>query len=182
MELILQRKGKRNSGRQSGMTMIELMIAMVVLAFGVVGSMALIVRAVGGNAFSRQISNNTVMAQTVLERIMAVPAGTTNTLTITDCAGNVHNVNTAAGGATLLSSGDVDFTQAIVTNYQMYYTDCGTNGQFAVYDVRWNIAAITNSSYAKQLTVSAQLKSANAHTTVIYAPEVTVHTVIGQGT
>jgi prepilin-type N-terminal cleavage/methylation domain-containing protein len=179
MELIDRRKARRNADEQSGMTMIELMIAMVVLAFGVVGSMALVVRAIGGDTYSKQLSNNTVMAETVLERVMSIQASNSTIVTITDCAGTAHNVSTAAGGAALLSSGDVDFSQAAVTNYQMSYTDCGTNGQKSVYDVRWNITAISN--YAKLLVVSAQLTSAG-NSRMVYAPEVTLRTVVGQGT
>ena len=55
MGLILHRKRTSAARRQSGMTMIELMIAMVVLAVGIVGSMALVVRAIGGDAASKQL-------------------------------------------------------------------------------------------------------------------------------
>ena len=181
--MMRRRKQDSKSCQQGGMTLIELMFAMLILALGIIGSMGLIVRAVGGDGFSKQLSNSTVLAQTVTERIMAVPATTnTTSLTITDCAGNVANVSTNTGGATLLSTGEVDYTQAAVTNYQMLYTDCDTNGHQATYDVRWNVQAIANSNNnVKLLTVSAQLKNAGANRTV-FAPEATVRTIVGQGT
>ena len=159
------------------------MFAMVILAVGIIGSMALIVRAIGGGGFSKQLSNSTVLAQTVTERIMAVPATTNTTaLTITDCTGTPANVSTNPGGAALLSTGEVDYSQAAVTNYRMLYTDCDTNGHQATYDVRWNVQAIANSlGNVKLLTVSAQLKNAGTNRTV-FAPEATVRTIVGQGT
>lgn len=180
---MMRRKRQNSTSRQqSGMTMIELMIAMVVLAIGIVGSMALIVRAVGGDAWSKQLSNSTVLAQTVTERMMAIPAATNTIVTITDCANVVSNVSTSPGGPAVTSTGDLDFSQAVVTNYRMLYTDCDTNGRQAIYDVRWNVQAITNSNgNVKLVTVSAQLKNAG-NNRMVFAPVATVRTIIGQGT
>jgi prepilin-type N-terminal cleavage/methylation domain-containing protein len=182
MGLILHRKRNSAARPQSGMTMIELMIAMVVLAVGIVGSMALVVRAIGGDAASKQLTNSTAVAQMVTERIMAVPANTNTILTITDCTNTVYNVNTNPGGPAVTSSGDLDFTASTMAGYYMPYTDCGTANRAAAWDVRWNIAAIAGSSgYAKILTVSAQLKSAG-NNRMVFAPVVTIRTIIGQGT
>ena len=182
MAMIFLKKTNSMSRRQQrGMTIIELMIAMVVLAIGVVGSMTLVVRAIGGDAASKQLSNSTVLAQAVTERIMAIPAATNTIVAITDCTTTAHNVSTSPGGPAVTSSGDLDFTAAAVANYQMSYTDCDTNGRQAVYDVRWNVQAIANSNYAKVLTVSAQLKSAG-NNRMIFAPVTTIRTIIGMGT
>jgi prepilin-type N-terminal cleavage/methylation domain-containing protein len=182
MAMMRPRKHNSKSRQQSGMTLIELMIAMLVLAVGIMASMGLIVRAISGDAWSKQLSNSTVLAQTVTERIMAVPAQSALPMTITDCAGNVANVSASPGGATLLSTGEVDFTQAAVASYQMYYTDCDTSGRQATYDIRWNVQAIANSlGNVKLLTVSSKLKNAGK-STVLFAPEATVRTIVGQGT
>ncbi len=184
MAMMRPRKQNSMSRQQGGMTLIELMIAMLVLAVGIMASMGLIVRAIGGDGWSKQLSNSTVLAQMVTERIMAVPAATTPNppLTITDCAGNVATVSTSTGGATLLSTGEVDYAQAAVANYQMSYTDCDTNGRQATYDIRWNVQAIANSlGYVKLLTVSSRLKNAGK-SAVVFAPEATVRTIVGQGT
>jgi prepilin-type N-terminal cleavage/methylation domain-containing protein len=182
MAMMKRRKQNSKSRQQGGMTLIELMIAMVVLAVGIVGSMALIIRAVGGDSWSKQLSNSTVLAQTVTERIMAIPASTNTIVTITDCANNVSNVSTSPGGPAVNANGDLDFTQAAVANYQMLYTDCDTNGHQATYDVRWNVSAIAGSSgFVKLLTVSAQLKNAGKNA-MVFAPVATVRTIVGQGT
>lgn len=164
------------------MTLIELMIAMLVLAVGIMAAMGLVVRAISGDAWSKQLSNSTVLAQTIVERIMAVPAQNNGNLTIYDCTTNPSTVATAAGGATLNSNGEVDFTQSAVTNYQMNYTDCDTTGRQATYDIRWNVQAIAGSlGNVKLLTVSAKLKNAGK-SPILFAPEATVRTIVGQGT
>jgi prepilin-type N-terminal cleavage/methylation domain-containing protein len=163
------------------MTLIELMIAMVVLAVGVAGSMALVIRAISTDAASRQLSNSTALAQMVTERIMAIPANNSTIVTIIDCTNTSYNVSTSAGGPSLTTYGDVDFSQATVTNYNMSYTDCDTSGRQATYDVRWNVQTILGSSYAKLLTVSAQMKSAGTNR-ILFAPVTTIRTIVGQGT
>jgi prepilin-type N-terminal cleavage/methylation domain-containing protein len=174
------RKKKPAARKQRGMTLIELMIAMVVLLVGVVGSMALVALSIGSNGRSRQQSNSTAVAQLLTEKISSVKATTSPNLTVTDCVGNNATVSTTApGGSTLTSSGDVDFTQPAVTNYQMLYTDCSTNGRQITYDVRWNIQQI--SAYVKFLTVSAKMQNAGGDAKYFSRP-VTVRTLVGQGT
>jgi type IV pilus assembly protein PilV len=182
MAMTQRRKQNPMANQQGGMTLIELMIAMVVLAIGVLGSMSLIIRAIGGDSWSKQLSNSTVLAQTVTERMMAIPAQFNATVTITDCANVVSNVNTAPGGSALNSDGEIDYTAGAVAAYQMFYTDCDTNGRQTVYDVRWNVQAIANSGgYTKILTVSAKMRNAG-NNAMVFAPESTVRTIIGQGT
>jgi prepilin-type N-terminal cleavage/methylation domain-containing protein len=181
MAMIFYTKKNSSSHRQSGLTLIELMIAMVILAVGVVGSMALVVRAIGGDFASKQTSNSTALTQMVTERIMAVPANNSTIVTITDCTPTAYNVSTSVGGGALTTSGDIDYSQAAVANYNMSYTDCDTSGRQATYDVRWNIQAVNNSSYVKILTVSSQLKSAG-NSRMVYAPVATIRTIVGQGT
>lgn len=176
---------KQNSGaagNQEGLTIIELLIAMIVLAIGILGSMSLVIMAINGNFRSKQQSNSTALAQMVTEKIMSIPAYTNPTLIITDCTTTNFNVATAAGGGALNSSGDVDFTQAKVANYNMAYTDCGTASRQMTYDVRWNITTI--STYAKLLTVSARLNSVSNGATsgAVFGPVVTIRTIVGQGT
>jgi Tfp pilus assembly protein PilV len=161
------------------MSLIELTIAMFVLLVGVVGSMALIGVAMGSNNRSRQQSNSTAIAQMMTEKISSVKASSSPTLTISDCTGTSFTIYTAAGGSGLTSSGDVDFTQSAVANYQMLYTDCATGGMQVTYDVRWNITQPT--AYVKLLTVSTKKHNAGTDQKFFALP-VTVTTLIGQGT
>jgi len=186
MELIRRKKNSHAGDKQDGLTIIELMIAMVVLAVGILASMSLVIMAINGNFRSKQQSNSTALAQMVTEKIMSIPAFQNPTLTLTDCTPTDHSVSTTGSttgaGAALTTSGDVDYTQAKVANYNMAYTDCGTAGRQMVYDVRWNIKTI--STYAKLLTVSARLNNVSAGATSgsKFGPVVTIHTIVGQGT
>ena len=178
MELIFRkRRAPRN---ERGMSLIELMIAMVVLMVGVIGSMSLVALSVGSNGRSRQQGNSTVVSQLLTEKISSVKASTSPNLTVTDCVGNNFTVSTTApGGSPLTAAGDVDFSQAPVGNYQMLFTDCGTGGRKATYDVRWNIQQ--PSAYVKLLTVSTKMQGAGGDLKYFSLP-VTICTLIGQGT
>jgi len=174
---------KANSS-QRGMSLIELMIASLVLIVGVLGCAALIPMAIGTNSKNKQQSNSTVIAQMTMEKIMSLPTGTL-TGTITDCPGTVNTINTAGSttgtGAALLSSGAVDFTQTpgsagAPAGYYMLYTTCGTAGRISTYDVRWNVQ--TPSTYVKLVTVSAQLKGAGANQ-ILFSFPVTIRSMTG---
>lgn len=158
-----------------------MMIAMAVLMVAVTGLAMAIPLAIGRNYSSRQQSNSTMLVQQTIEKIMAVPAGTTTT-SITDCAATAHSMTVTPGGATLLSTGSADFAQTqggsgAPAGYYMNFTLCSTLGQQATYDVRWNIAT---AGANKLVTVSAKL----THTTsnaMVFALPVTVRSMIGQG-
>jgi type IV pilus assembly protein PilV len=182
MELIRHKTNSRVAHNQEGLTIIELLIAMVVLAVGILGSMSLVIMAINGDFRSKQQSNSTALAQMVTEKIMSIPAFSSPTLTLTDCTGTNFSIATAAGGGTLNSSGDLDYTQAKVANYNMAYTDCGTANRQMTYDVRWNITAID--TYTKLLVVSARLNTVTNGATsgAVFAPVVTIKTLVGQGT
>jgi hypothetical protein len=168
------------------MSLIEMMIACIVLLVGVIATVSLIPLAIGTNAKNRQQSNSTVISQMIMEKILSLPPGAP-TPTLTDCTGSSTNINatgTATGaGATLLSNGDADFSQTAGSSgdpagYYMLYTVCGSNGQQSIYDVRWHI--VTPSPYVEQVTVSAKLKGSGTNP-VLFSPTVSIRSMIGQG-
>jgi Tfp pilus assembly protein PilV len=177
---------RASQSSQRGMSLIEMMIACVVLMVGVLAMAALIPLAIGTNSKNRQTSNSTVIAQMLTEKILSVPPGAPPA-TLTDCTGaqtTISVTGTATGsGATLLSTGDVDFSQTAGSagdpaGYYMLYTACGTNGRQSIYDVRWNI--VTPSPYVETVVVSAKLKGTNTNV-VLFSPSVTIRSMIGQG-
>lgn len=178
MELKQNRKSRKRLS-QRGMSLIELMFAMVVLLVGVVGSMGLIAYTIGGNHRSKQQSNSVVIAQMLTEKLSSQQASTSTSLTITDCVGTSNTLSTSAGGGALTSAGEVDFSQAAVAGYQMYFTDCGTSGRQMIYDVRWTITQ--PSVYTKLIIVSAKMKGAGTDSKIFSLP-VTIRTLVGQGT
>ncbi len=147
------------SKRQRGLTLIELMMALFVLAVGLAGAMILISTAIAGNNRNKLDTTSTLLSQMVIEKILA--PGNTNLpppppamtpphyVTITDCTGNTSQIWLDPGpqswGAAppLTTTGDVDFTvPPPAVGYSMLYTVCKAAGQTAVYDVRWVIVPV----------------------------------------
>jgi len=181
----MELKMKNNKSKQRGSSLIELMIACLVLMVGVAGTVSLIPIAIGANSRNRQQSNSTVIAQMVMEKIMSVPAGNPAVLTINDCVPNTFNINTAGTtgsgtGATLLASGDVNFNVAAPAGYGMLYTACGPTGGQSTYDVRWNIQTPSNSTFVSLITVSAKLRGSGTDIKYFSLP-VTIRSMSGNG-
>ena len=175
---------KKLTKREKGMSLIELMIAMVVLMVGVLAVMSLIAVAIGSNARNRRDSTGTMLAEMVLDQISAIPVGASpSTVSISDCATNSYTIESAgspSGAGANLSGSNIDFTQGAATitaNYSMMYTVCGpSNDTRAVYDVRWNVQTITaNSNF---VTVAARLRNSGTDARLFAIP-VTLRTVVG---
>jgi len=178
--MALNLRNSKTARKQRGMSLVELMIALLVLLVGLVGSMSLVAISIGGNGRNKQQSNSTVISQMMLEKLSSQKASLSQNLTITDCIGNsTSTVFTSAGGSPLNGSGDVDYTQAAVTGYQMLYVDCGTRGRSITYDVRWNITQPT--PYTKLVIVSTKMQNAGGDLKFFSLP-VTVRSLVGQGT
>lgn len=181
---------KSRKRREAGLSLIELMISVTILAVGFTGLMALMMTAMESNNTNRRDTSSTTAAQTIMKTITAPPAAKDLSVSINDCAGNSLTVNTAVGGATLDSSGAVDFTQAAVTGYQANYVACGpSQEQQVTYDVRWNIqvanevaVGATNYTLSKFVTVSARRMGANATNSsngFLFSLPVTLRTLVG---
>jgi type IV pilus modification protein PilV len=185
-------RGKRAQG---GMTLIELMIAMLVLAVGLTGLLGLILSAISSNTRNRNDTTATFLAQMVMEQIIAQPASQSPTLSITDCAGTASSINTTGvtgtvgSGATLYTSGTaptaalvntIDFTQAsssVPAGYRMQYVVCYSTGIRSTYDIRWNIIQLSNQT--KVVTVSARQLGSTSSNIKLFAPPVTLRTIAG---
>ena len=178
MRLVLPEKMNARRSPQRGMSLIELMIAMVVLAIGLGGITTLLVIAIGTNNRNSKDTTATMLAQLVIEEIGSQdPNSGILTIPITDCAGNAFNVAVTSGaapagtgaalvtGATLANYGSIDQTQAvgaIPAGYQMNYVACSVaGGSQTTYDVRWNVMTITAAN-SRLITASArQLNSSS---------------------
>ena len=153
-------RGKRS---ESGMTVVELLIAGFVLIFGMLAVMSLLMLAVGNNGRSKVDSAATMLTQAVVEQVSAQLAGG-GPGSITDCngAGTVWTIDTTSGvpptgwGANL-SGNKIDFTQGNPpAGAFMNYVECNGNVQ-NTYDVRWNIQTMSaNGTYL--VTVGARPK------------------------
>jgi len=131
---------------QQGFTLLELMIAVVVLLAGVLAVAQLIPAAMFLSGANRTDSSSLVYAQRELDQFVEQPLSATS---FTDQQGNVCNLgstvtfNTAVGSPLITFAGytTIDFSQSLVGGYSYYYTDPqDTSG--TSYDVRW--AVISN--------------------------------------
>src|SRR5258707_1618767 len=115
---------KRNPER--GAMLIELMIAMFVLATGLGALTTLIVACMTNDNRNSKDTSATLLAQKVIEELSAQNTNSTNAVILTDCAGNTWTIPSTQGtaapsgqGATLATSasspyyGGIDFTQTI---------------------------------------------------------------------
>jgi prepilin-type N-terminal cleavage/methylation domain-containing protein len=133
------------SGRSRGFSLIELMIAMTVLAVGLLGGIVVIAVATANDGRSKLHSTAATMAESTLEKILAIPkdaVGGAAQTKLTDCNGNTFTIETARGGSPLINSGafagSVDFSRAPLADYSMRYEMC-SGGAGVAYDVRWRI-------------------------------------------
>ncbi len=187
-------RGPRKS--QAGMTLIELMIAIMILAIGMGALTNLLVVAMATDNRNAKDTSSTLLAQMVVEQISAQHPNSNATISVTDCAGNAWTIATAGGaspngtGANLVTTstavnyGGIDQTQAysnVTANYAMKYVDCGGAGNTGVsttYDVRWNVMTI-DANYTRLVTVSARPINANALGGIQYALPVNLRAVSG---
>jgi prepilin-type N-terminal cleavage/methylation domain-containing protein len=181
---------------QRGATLVELMIAMFILAVGLGALTNLLVVAMASDNRNSKDTSATLLAQMVIEQISAQHPNSTATISVTDCTGTAWTIATAGGaspngaGATLVTGstsvgyGGIDQTQAysaITANYKMKYVDCGglgNTGNPTTYDVRWNVMTI-DTNYTRLVTASARPASASDLGGLRFAVPVTLRAVAG---
>ena len=184
---------------EAGMTLVELMMAMLILGVSLSSLTSLFVFAAYSNNKNSRDTSATLLSQLVLEQITAQHPNSTAPIFVTDCAGNIWDIAYAPGvaptgtGALLMQNaanpyyGSVDPTQAYaaippatagVPGYAMQYVDCAQGGHQATYDVRWNVMTI--SPYARLVTVSTrQLTTASQLGNRIFALPSTLRGIQG---
>src|ERR1700730_17121624 len=132
---------------QAGFSLLELMIACMVMMIGLTVGLALVLAAVAGNNRDKMDSTATILSQMTIEMISSVSANSTATVSITDwnpAGSSAGNTITTAGaaasgaGAPLASSGGIDFSQATVIGYSLLFYSCqaSTGDRQSIYDVR----------------------------------------------
>lgn len=182
-------QGRNRQGREAGFTIIELMIAIAVLAIGMLGAMVLMLMGMQTDSRNKSDTTATVLDQQVIELYSTLKNYPSPTfVTITDCAASASNAHEAdlgqgaaptGNGATLFTSGtapttaqigDIDWsatrpTVATATQpgYTMDYQTCSGD----IYEVRWNVMDLTpatppagSTGRLSLLTVSARQKAA----------------------
>lgn len=189
-------RNSRLRNPQSGMTLIELMTALLVLAIGMGGLVNILLIAVQTDNKNSKDTSSTLLAQMVIEQISAQHPNSSASISVTDCAGNTWTIATAGAawpngeGANLATSstnaeyGGIDQTQSISTiptGYAMQYVDCGgvnNTGAPTTYDVRWNVMTV-DANYTRMVTASARPLGATALGGISFALPVNLRAVTG---
>lgn len=160
--------GSRQHRAAAGFTLIEVIIASVVMVVGVLAMSGLVALAVESNGHSRLDTTAVMLTQAVTEQVASginysSTVGGTGQAKLTDCgthtAGNAWKVDSGPGGAPI-SNGNIDFSQNKVDGYHMDYVVCNGSNQ-TTYDVRWNISPIATGSttHTNVLTVGARMEN-----------------------
>ena len=169
----MQPNSRKRQLKQSGFTMIEMMIATLVIVVGLVGVAQLIPLSIRLNGSNRNDSTSLVFAQRELDEMVDQPI---NAATFSDpqgvlcppaanCSlGNAANPRVPVGSPIVMLNGRpvIDFTQAQVANYSFNYAD--PNDPFGVlYDVRWSVITYATGGNAtgKRFIVGVRRRGGN---------------------
>lgn len=177
--------------RERGMSMLELLIAMAILAVGMTGAIGMILAGVKSDARNKNDTAAVVLDQQILE-LFATYANYPKSgfVSITDCsttvATNTHQASVIGAvapgnGAALTPTGDIDWTQpapalaGATPGYDMIYRTC--NGD--TFEVRWNVTMIDGETNIAALTVSSrQISSAGSNDAMLFSIPTTLRTII----
>jgi prepilin-type N-terminal cleavage/methylation domain-containing protein len=114
---LLNRKSRRSARRQCGFTLIETMVALLILTIGLVGTAALMSQSVNMGAHARYMSTAALLASEKMEDLSRYPstdpnltpggalgadtAGYFDSVQISTQNGNINETETSAGNSTL---------------------------------------------------------------------------------
>jgi prepilin-type N-terminal cleavage/methylation domain-containing protein len=179
-ELVLamqkQPPSRGNTIRQQGFSLLELMIAVCVLAIGILGGMGVICAATASNGSSKINTAAATLAESTMERILAAPPNAAAGTSVSDCNGNAFAMSTAPGGSPV-SNGlfpGIDYTQPQIPNYSMTYITCAGLS----FDVRWRVDNGPTPS-TQTVTVSVKRLRVAANPAASFARKLTLHSVRG---
>jgi Flp pilus assembly protein TadG len=160
-----QKMHRRRLSFQSGVSVIEVMIATLVLMICSLGIVGLISASIVTNNRNKLDSTGTMLTQAVVERVKSTIIGT-GTSSLVDCSGSVWTIETAPGGAAL-SGARIDFSESSPpADYFMSYivrSPCNSTGsEITTYDVRWHVevvgAAAGTPTNTYMVTVGARMQ------------------------
>ncbi len=171
----MQPKPSKTRCKQSGFTMIEMLIATAIMVIGLVGVAQLVPYAIRLNASNRNDSTALVFAQRELvamadqpltspsfqdlQGVLCAPVGAVCNL------GNAATPKVPVGSPVVMLNGRpmIDFTAAAVANYSFNYTD--PNDPFGMsYDVRWAVITYVKglNTTGKRFIVGVRRRGGNA--------------------
>src|SRR5882724_3314218 len=99
MNILWRKKFAKYGASEAGFTLVEILIALFVMAVGLMGVAALFVTAIASNQRNKVDSGATLVSETVLDQISAHDANNAGTIPIVDCTGVQRNFSMVAGAA-----------------------------------------------------------------------------------
>jgi Tfp pilus assembly protein PilV len=143
---------------EAGLSLLETMMATVILIIGLVGVAQLVPASILLNSGNRTNSSSLVLAQRELDQMIAQPlVPPTNPPGFTDAQGNFCYLgdptqpNQLVGSPIIMSNNRpvIDFSQSLMIGYSYAtpYTDPNDPSQ-AQWDIRWAVITTTNSAMA----------------------------------
>jgi len=170
----MQPKSSKTRSKESGFTLIEMLIATVIMVVGLVGVAQLIPLSIRLNGANRNDSTALVFAQRELDEMVdqSISATTFSDPQGVLCpAGNNCNLGNAAtpkvpvGSPVVMLNNRpmIDFSQAAVANYSFNYID--PNDPFGLsYEVRWAVITYANGANptGKRFIVGVRRRGGNA--------------------
>lgn len=137
-----QATSRKSVRKQRGFTLIEMMIAVVMILVGLVAVAQLVSASIFLNSANRDDSTSVVLAQNELNQFVNQQLSSSS---FTDSFGNTCNLGGTANawvGSPLATSNDnrqvIDFSQGAVNNYSFTSTDVN-DPSGTRYDVRWAV-------------------------------------------
>jgi prepilin-type N-terminal cleavage/methylation domain-containing protein len=177
------KRGAERRNRQSGFTLIEVLMAIVVLLVGIVAVAQLVPASISSNSTNRNDSSALVFAQREMDQFLGQPLNMSiSPPAFIDVQGFSCNLgdptqpNVVVGSPVVViySQLVIDFTAAPVAGYSFSYQD--PNDPAGVfYDVRWAVITTTNNGMvsSKRFILGARRKGGNG----IFRP-VTLDTIL----
>ncbi|HWY06659.1 MAG TPA: prepilin-type N-terminal cleavage/methylation domain-containing protein [Candidatus Acidoferrales bacterium] len=149
---------------EGGFTLVEMLIATVIVVVGLVAVAQLVPTSMMMNANNRSDGTALVIAQRQMEALRAVPLsatsftdplGVTCPLSTTCSVGDPSKPGQVVGSPLFNNTPIIDYAQPLATGYGFTYTD-PNDPTGAVNDVRWAVVTINNgTTTSKRIIVGA---------------------------
>ncbi|HIZ51575.1 MAG TPA: type IV pilus modification protein PilV [Candidatus Pseudomonas excrementavium] len=138
---------------QRGVSLLEVLVAVLVLAIGVLGAVSLQVNALRYNASAAHNTQASFLAYDMLDRMRA------NTANLSSYAINVNTACAASSpGASILATDRQDFAHAVSCLLPGGYGSVGINGNRATITIGWSEDRIVAASGNTEFVISSMIR------------------------
>lgn len=171
---------------QSGMSMVEVMVATIILMVSSLGVIGLVWSSILMNNRNKVDSTQTMLAESIIEQVNSTIIGSGSSA-LGDCDGTTWTIDTTPGGAAL-SGANIDFSESSPpSGYAMTYilrTPCSPTGDIqASYDVRWHVDIVGEaeglSTNTYLITVGARRQGSTGRVGLVESAPISLRVMVG---